>query len=129
MIITYCVTGKRSSQKEYWAYRWKTMWGLRSTTMIGPFILMASDTRSVFSTISAMPKGVCLRLRVYKRKQKQAMVFRSFENYRWLCDSLSVVYLLRQESGNVYCDIANIYGRKRSRPKKKKERPAVDIGT
>lgn len=75
--------------------------------------------------------SLCERLcRVYKRKQKQAMVFRSFENYRCLCDSLSVIYLLRQGSGNVYSDISNIYERKRSRPKtrRKKEKPEVDIG-
>lgn len=73
--------------------------------------------------------SLCERLcRVYKRKQKQAMVFRSFENYGWLCDSLSVVYLLRQESGNVYSDISDIYARERSRPKKKKEKPVAGIG-
>ena len=75
--------------------------------------------------------SLCERLcRCYKRKQKQAMVFRSPENHGWLCDSMSVVCLLRQESANVYADISDIYERKRSRPKKKKKKekePAVGM--
>lgn len=65
--------------------------------------------------------SLCERLaRVYKRKQKQAMVFRSFHNFMWLCDSMSIVYLLRQKGGNTYNGISDIYRRKRMRPKQKK---------
>ena len=65
--------------------------------------------------------SLCERLaRVYKRKQKQAMVFRSFYNFMWLCDSMSIVYLLRQKGGNTYRELSDIYRRKRMRPKRKK---------
>lgn len=29
-------------------------------------------------------------VKVHKRKQKQAMVFQSFHNFMWLCDSMSI---------------------------------------
>ena len=65
--------------------------------------------------------SLCERLaRVYKRKQKQAMVLRSFNNFMWLCDSMSIVYLLRQKGGNTYKEISDIYRRKRMRQKPEK---------
>ena len=65
--------------------------------------------------------SLCERLaRVYKRKQKQAMAFRSYNNHMWLCDSMSIVYLLRQKGGNTYEEISDIYRRKRMRKKPKK---------
>lgn len=67
--------------------------------------------------------SLCERLaRVYKRKQKQAMVFRSFHNFMWLCDALSIVYLLRQNAENVYTEITDIYCRKRTISKAKKKK-------
>lgn len=57
--------------------------------------------------------SLCERLaRVYKRKQKQAVTLRSYENLCYICDSLSVVYLLRAGGENVYQKISEIYGRK-----------------
>lgn len=58
--------------------------------------------------------SLCERLaRVYKRKQKQAVTLRSQENLCYICDSLSIVYLLRSNEENVYQKIAEIYGRER----------------
>lgn len=58
--------------------------------------------------------SLCERLaRVYKRKQKQAVTLRSYENLCYICDSLSVVYLLRAGGENVYQKISEIYERKR----------------
>ena len=58
--------------------------------------------------------SLCERLaRVYKRKQKQAMVLRSQENLEYICDGLSTVYLLRTNTANVYQEVAAIFERKR----------------
>lgn len=59
--------------------------------------------------------SLCERLaRVYKRKQKQAMAFRSQENLGYICDSLSTVYLLRTKELDVYHEITNIFERKKA---------------
>lgn len=66
--------------------------------------------------------SLCERLaRVFKRKQKQLMAFRSFENLMWLCDSLSIVYSLRQEGENVYEAVSDIYRKKRELSKAKRK--------
>lgn len=58
--------------------------------------------------------SLCERLaRVYKRKQKQAVTLRSQENLSYICDGLSVVYLLRANDENVYERICEIYGRRK----------------
>lgn len=65
--------------------------------------------------------SLCERLaRVYKRKQKQAVTLRSYENLCCICDGLSVVYLLRSQGKNAYQKIAEIYRRKRP-PRAKRE--------
>lgn len=69
--------------------------------------------------------SLCERLaRVYKRKQKQAVTLRSQENLCYICDSLSIVYLLRSNEENVYQKITEIYSRKRP-PKSEKETDAT----
>ena len=68
-------------------------------------------------------KSICERLaRVYKRKQKQAMVMRDYDHFDYLCQSLSVVYSLRPNSENLFEQVAEIFERKRIRPKKKKDK-------
>ena len=64
--------------------------------------------------------SLCERLaRIYKRKQKQAITLRSHNNLGYICDGLSIVYLLRAKStGSVYREIADIYDR--CRPPKMK---------
>lgn len=59
--------------------------------------------------------SLCERLaRVYKRKQKQAITLRSQKSLEYICDGLSIVYLLRsKEEGSVYKEICDIYSRKR----------------
>ena len=65
--------------------------------------------------------SLCERLaRVYKRKQKQAMVLRSQKHLEYICDGLSTVYLLRANAENVYQGVAAIFER-RLPPKSQKE--------
>lgn len=53
--------------------------------------------------------------RQYKRKQKQAIVMRSDENFACICDSLSVINTYRKEEGNFYHKVTDIFGRPRPR--------------
>lgn len=70
--------------------------------------------------------SLCERLaRVYKRKQKQAMVLRSQQNLGYICDSLSTVHLLRSTTENVYQEVATIFERKR--PPKPTEEVLADV--
>ena len=57
--------------------------------------------------------SLCERLACfYKRKQKQAIVFRSQEHLGYLCDALNIVYLLPfKTSGSVYEETSSIFGR------------------
>ena len=56
--------------------------------------------------------------RIYKRKQKQAIVLRSDDNFRYLCDSLSVITSYRyQDRENLYNAIMEIFARSRSKPR------------
>ena len=65
--------------------------------------------------------SLCERLaRVYKRKQKQAMVLRSQKNLEYICDGLGTVHLLRTNAENVYQGVAAIFER-RLPPKSQKE--------
>ena len=59
--------------------------------------------------------SLCERLaRVYKRKQKQAITLRSQNNLGYICDGLSIVYLLRTKAkGSVYQEISDIYERQK----------------
>lgn len=58
--------------------------------------------------------SLCERLaRVFKRKQKQAMAFRSQESLNYVCDGLSVVYLLRNQADSVYQKISDIFCREK----------------
>lgn len=69
--------------------------------------------------------SLCERLaRVYKRKQKQAVTLRSQDSLCYICDGLSVVYLLRTDKENVYRKISEIYERRRT-PVIKKETDAT----
>lgn len=67
--------------------------------------------------------SLCERLaRVFKRKQKQAITLRSHENLGYICDGLSIVYLLRSKEKSVYQEISQIYERQRpALPKATKE--------
>ena len=50
---------------------------------------------------------------IYKRKQKQAIVFRSDKNFECLCNSLSVINTFREkEDINMYEMVADIFSRK-----------------
>lgn len=49
-------------------------------------------------------------LRYIKRKQNQAVSFRSNESLEFLCDSVSVLFLMRQEDGNLYDKVSAVFG-------------------
>jgi len=51
-------------------------------------------------------------LRQYKRKQAQAMAFRSFNGLKYLCESLGVIDSLRQQGGNLFKNVASIFDRR-----------------
>ena len=49
-------------------------------------------------------------LRIIKRKQNQAMSLRSMKSLEFLCDSMSVLFLMRQEEGNLYDKVSVVFG-------------------
>ena len=53
--------------------------------------------------------------RVYKRKQKQIMAWRSYENFEYACNNLGTLHSLRLNSDNLFRDIASIFERPRPR--------------
>lgn len=66
--------------------------------------------------------SLCERLaRVFKRKQKQAIVLRSKESPEYICDGLNIVYLLRSKGRNVFQEIVKIFERKSPPQRKNKE--------
>lgn len=50
------------------------------------------------------------RLRSYKRKQKQAISFRSFESIDYLCQCMSMLVEMREKGENVYDRVSQIFG-------------------
>jgi hypothetical protein len=54
--------------------------------------------------------NLCERLlRVFKRKLKQVMTFRSFDSLDYLCQSMTVIALLRAQNDNFYGSVADIF--------------------
>lgn len=49
-------------------------------------------------------------LRSYKRKQLQAMTFRSFETIDYLCQSMSMLILMREKGENIFARVSEIFG-------------------
>lgn len=49
-------------------------------------------------------------LRNYKRKQKQAVTFRSFENIDYLCQCMSMLVMMRREKNNIFHRVSQIFG-------------------
>lgn len=49
-------------------------------------------------------------LRSYKRKQKQAVTFRSFENIDHLCQCMSMLVMMRQKEYNLFDKVSQIFG-------------------
>jgi hypothetical protein len=48
-------------------------------------------------------------LRVYKRKQKQVMAFRSFDSLDYLCQSMTMMASLRASNENLYKSVAAVF--------------------
>ena len=56
--------------------------------------------------------SLCERLaRVFKRKQHQAMAFRSFEFLCYVCDAISVMYNMRLAGKDVFAETCAIFDR------------------
>jgi len=54
--------------------------------------------------------NLCERLlRVFKRKLKQVMTFRSYESLEYLCHSMTVMALLRTHNENFYNSVADVF--------------------
>lgn len=49
-------------------------------------------------------------LRTIKRKQNQAVTLRSNKSLEYLCDSMSVLFLMRQKENNLYDEVSAIFG-------------------
>lgn len=49
-------------------------------------------------------------LRYIKRKQNQAVSLRSIKSLEYLCDSMSVLFLMRQEDDNLYDKVSTVFG-------------------
>ncbi len=58
--------------------------------------------------------------RTHKRKQRQAIVFRSKDNHSYLCDCLSVIKTYRQRDENLYDTIEDIFSRQNPNLKTKR---------
>lgn len=56
--------------------------------------------------------------RNFKRKQKQMMTFRSFENFDYFCNSLSVMNNFRNQKRNLYDSVSEIFDRIIKKPQK-----------
>lgn len=52
--------------------------------------------------------------RIFKRKQRQVMAFRSDDGLDGICDALGKIHYLRRDGLNVYAKIADIFNRKSS---------------
>ena len=59
--------------------------------------------------------------RIFKRKQKQMMGFRSDNNFEYTCDSLGILYTIKLEDTNLYERVSDIFDRKRYRKKCRKD--------
>ena len=49
-------------------------------------------------------------LRFIKRKQNQAVSLRSIKSLGFLCDSMSMLFMMRQEDGNLYDKVSAVFG-------------------
>jgi len=49
-------------------------------------------------------------LRLFKRKFKQVMTFRSFENLGYICDGVGVIVVLRMQGRNLFSSVSEIFG-------------------
>ena len=48
-------------------------------------------------------------LRIFKRKQKQAMTFRGYDNLGYLCDGLGFIESQRRQDSNLYISASSIF--------------------
>lgn len=82
-----------------------------------------SELRFLHDKKVSANNSLCERFaRVFKRKQKQAIVFRDFKSLNWLCYSMSTVYSMRQETDNIYERVVEIFKRKRAYKKERKKK-------
>ena len=71
-----------------------------------------SELRFLHDTRVDPDNSLCERLaRVFKRKQRQAIVFRSFEFLGYVCDSIATVSNMRLAGKNVFAESSSIFDR------------------
>ena len=71
-----------------------------------------SELRSLHDMRVDPDNSLCERLaRVFKRKQRQAIVFRSFEFLGYVCDSIAAVSNMRLAGKNVFAESSSIFDR------------------
>lgn len=87
-------------------------------------LLEYKDSELLFLHSRQVPSNNSLaerKARKYKRKQKQATVFRSIINFACLCDALSVIDSIRQQDGScLFSKTVEIFSRRKP-PKEKPE--------
>ncbi len=49
-------------------------------------------------------------LRIYKRKQRQAVSFRSFDSIDFLCQCMSMLVMMRKKEENIFDKVSQIFG-------------------
>lgn len=49
-------------------------------------------------------------LRIYKRKQRQAVSFRSFDSIDYLCECMSMLVMMRKKGENIFDKVSQIFG-------------------
>ena len=47
--------------------------------------------------------------RIFKRKQRQVMSFRSFDSMSYLCNSMSMMSLMTAQGKNLYTSVKNVF--------------------
>ena len=74
---------------------------------------LADQLRDILQRIHRVPTTNNLSerlLRLFKRKFKQVMTFRSFENLGYICDGVGVIAVLRMQGRNLFSSVSEIFG-------------------
>ena len=89
---------------------------LRATTATATTLRLRNYKESELRFLRDMrvdpDNSLCERLaRVFKRKQRQAIVFRSFEYLGYVCDSIAAVNNMRLGGKDVFAESSSIFDR------------------
>jgi hypothetical protein len=71
-----------------------------------------SELQFLHNTHIPPDNSLCERLaRVFKRKQRQAIAFRSFESLGYICEAIATINNMRCANKNVFSETSAIFGR------------------